>query len=187
MFNSSPPSAAYMRKWAESALVQVMTCRLFGAKPLPGPLLANYWLDSWQQISVKFDEQSYHFQTRKCIWKCRLPELRLLCPGGDGLTHWGRDKMDGISQATLSSTFSWLKMSEFRLKFHWSLFLRVQLTIFQHCFRWWLGAVLATSYYLNQWWIVYWRIYASLGPNEASLQGTELLPVWWCSTGPFIR
>ena len=47
-----------------------------------------------------------------------------------GLTHWGRDKMDAISQTTLSSAFSWKKMSEFRLKFHWNLFLRVQLTIF---------------------------------------------------------
>ena len=42
----------------------------------------------------------------------------------------------------------------------------VQLTIFQHWFRWWLGAVQATSHYLNQWWLVYWRIYASLGLNE---------------------
>ena len=24
----------------------------------------------------------------------------------------------------------------------------------------------ATSHYLNQWWLVYWRIYASLGLNE---------------------
>ena len=30
----------------------------------------------------------------------------------------------------------------------------------------WLGAVQATSYYLNQWWSVYRRIYASLGLNE---------------------
>ena len=51
------------------------------------------------------------------------------------LTHWGRDKMAAISQTTLSSAFSWMKMLEFRLKFHWSLFLRVQLTIFQHLFR----------------------------------------------------
>ena len=28
----------------------------------------------------------------------------------------------------------WMKMLEFRLNFHWSLFLRVQLTIFQHWF-----------------------------------------------------
>ena len=48
------------------------------------------------------------------------------------LTHWSRNKMDAISQTTSSSAFSWMKMFEFRLKFQWSLFLRVQLTIFQH-------------------------------------------------------
>ena len=50
------------------------------------------------------------------------------------LTHWGRDKMDAISQTT-STAFSWMKMFEFRLKFHRSLFPVVQLTIFQHWFR----------------------------------------------------
>ena len=57
-------------------------------------------------------------------------------------------------------------MFKFRLKFHWSLFPRVQLTIFQQWFRWWLGAVKATSHYLNQWWLVYQSIYASLHLNE---------------------
>ena len=85
------------------------------------------------------------------------------------LTHWGRDKMDAISQTTFSSAFCWTKMFEFRIKFHWSLFLRVQLTIFQHWFRWWLGADQATSHYLNQWWLDYWHIYASLGLNELTL------------------
>ena len=51
------------------------------------------------------------------------------------LTHWGRDKMDAISQTTFSSAFSSMKMFEFWLKFHWSLFVGVQLTIFQHWFR----------------------------------------------------
>ena len=45
------------------------------------------------------------------------------------LTHWGRDDMDAITQTTFLSAFFWMKMFEFRLKFHWSLFLRVQLTI----------------------------------------------------------
>ena len=36
------------------------------------------------------------------------------------LTHWGRDKMDAISQTTFSNAFSWMKMHEFRLRFHWS-------------------------------------------------------------------
>ena len=43
-----------------------------------------------------------------------------------GLTHWDRDKMAATSQTTLSNTFSWMKMLEFRWKFHWSLCLRVQ-------------------------------------------------------------
>ena len=33
-FNSSPPSAAYMRSLIGSALVQIMASCLFGAKPL---------------------------------------------------------------------------------------------------------------------------------------------------------
>ena len=51
------------------------------------------------------------------------------------LTHWGRDKMAAIFQTTFSNGFSWMKMFEFRFKFHWSLFLRVQSIIFQHWFR----------------------------------------------------
>ena len=82
------------------------------------------------------------------------------------LTHWGRYKVNGITQTTFSSAFFWTKMFDFRLQFHWSLFLRVQLTLFKHWFWLWLGAVQATSHYLNQWWLVYRRIYASLGPNE---------------------
>ena len=51
------------------------------------------------------------------------------------LTHWGGDKMATIFQTTFSNEFSWMKMYEYRLKVHWSLFLRVQLTISQHWFR----------------------------------------------------
>ena len=34
--NSSPHSAAYVRRWIGSALLQIMVCRLFGTKPLSG-------------------------------------------------------------------------------------------------------------------------------------------------------
>ena len=51
------------------------------------------------------------------------------------LTHWGRDQIDTISQTTFSNAFSRMKMNEFRLEFHWSLFLRLELTIFQHWFN----------------------------------------------------
>ena len=52
--NSSPPSAAYMHQWIGSALVQIMACRLFGAKPLSNPMLGYCQLDRQDQISVKF-------------------------------------------------------------------------------------------------------------------------------------
>ena len=51
------------------------------------------------------------------------------------LTHWGRDKMEAISWTIFSSVFSWMKIIWILIKFYWSLFLRVQLTIFQHWFR----------------------------------------------------
>ena len=57
-----------------------------------------------------------------------------ICTYCRALTHWGRDKMAVISQ-TISNAFSWMKMYELRLHFHWNWFLRVQLTIFQHWFR----------------------------------------------------
>ena len=84
-----------------------------------------------------------------------------------GLIHWGRDKMADIFQATFSNAFSWMKMFEFRLKFHWSLFPRVQLTICQHC----RVQIMAwrrpgdKPYYLNQLWLDYRRVYTSLALN----------------------
>ena len=56
------------------------------------------------------------WSSRWCLWN-------MAC-----LTHWGRDKMAAVFQTTFSIAFSWIKMYVFRLKFHWSLFLRVQLT-----------------------------------------------------------
>ena len=51
------------------------------------------------------------------------------------LTHWGRDKMDALSQTTFSRAFSSTKIVVFWLNFHWKIFARVQLTIIQHWFR----------------------------------------------------
>ena len=45
-----------------------------------------------------------------------------LCIGVKSLTHWGRDQIDTISQTTFPNAFSRMKMNEFRLGFHWSLF-----------------------------------------------------------------
>ena len=44
------------------------------------------------------------------------------------LTHWGRDKMADFRQTTFSNVFSWMKMLPYWFKFHWNMFLDVQLT-----------------------------------------------------------
>ena len=49
-FNSSPPSAAYLRRWTGPSLVQVTACRLFGAKP--EPMLAFWSIGLLHDISV---------------------------------------------------------------------------------------------------------------------------------------
>ena len=72
--NSSSPGATYMRQWTGPSLIQLMACRLFGAKPLPEPMLAYCQLDSWEQISVKFESEFYRFHSRKSTWKCCLPK-----------------------------------------------------------------------------------------------------------------
>ena len=46
-------------------------------------------------------------------------------PGLQILTHSGRDKMATIFQTTFPNTFSWMKMYQLQLIFHWSLFPRV--------------------------------------------------------------
>ena len=77
-------------------------------------------------------------------------------------------KMAAIFQTTFSNAFPWIKTYGIRLKCHWSLFLRVQLTISHNWFRWWLGADQATSHCLNQWWLDYWRTSSLPGLNESN-------------------
>ena len=101
------------------------------------------------------------------------------------LTHWGWDNMATIFQTIFSIAFSWMKMYVLQLKFHWSLFLRVQLTIFQHWLGWWLGANQVTSHSLNQWWLVCWCIYTSLSLNELTTfySHSEISQDWWNGKG----
>ena len=59
LVTSSPPGAVYiyMRQWIGSALLQIMVCRLFGAKPLSEPMLEYCQFDPWQQASMKFQQK----------------------------------------------------------------------------------------------------------------------------------
>ena len=87
----------------------------------------------WCECMVSYWQrfESWECQTYIC-GNSLLDGTRSYGTGEKGLTHWGWDKMDTISQTTFSNAFSWMKMYEFGLKFHWSLFLGVQLTISHH-------------------------------------------------------
>ena len=149
-----------------------MSCCLVGAKPLSDPMMQYHQFTPWQHIPVKSYAKFIIFIQENVIGNvvCEMAAILSQPQCVHMLTHWCWDKMDAISQTTFRSTFSWMKMFEIRLKFHWSLFLRVQLTIFQHWFRKWLGAVQVTTHFRNQWWLDYRRIYASLVLNELRYQ-----------------
>ena len=99
---------------------------------------------------------------------CHLPYHKW----GQVLTHWGRDKMTDIFQTTFPNAFSWKKIYELRLKFHWSLFLPKGSINIAALVQIMVGADQATSHYLNQWCLDYWSIYASLGLNELCYSDT---------------
>ena len=106
-------------------------------------LHCSVWLFSWWQFLRSLINSRVACKIRitvSMVMACRLHLnqcwIIASCPPYSfQLTHWGRDKMAAIFQTTFSNAFYWMKIYEFRLKFHWSLFLRVQLTIFKHCFR----------------------------------------------------
>ena len=85
--NSSLPSATYMHQWIGSALVQIMACRLFGAKSVSKPFLGNCLLEHWEQISVKIYSKYKTFHSRKCIRKHRLQNGGHFVPGADELAY----------------------------------------------------------------------------------------------------
>ena len=161
---------------------------VYFVKSIPWLLMA--WRRKGQKTSAKIptlvicEYSSFRIGSDICLpWSERMPICSYIvfisCRRSvQTLTHWGRDKMAAIFQTILSNHFFRMKMFEFRLRFHWNLFPGPQFTIFNHWSRQWLGAGQATSHYLNQWWLVYWRIYTSLGLNELSCNWN----VWHIST-----
>ena len=64
--NSLRPSDAYMRQYTKLSLVQIMVCRLFGAKPLSEPMPSYCSLDPWEQIFSEI-RKSMEKKTQKCV------------------------------------------------------------------------------------------------------------------------
>ena len=102
-------------------------------------------------VSVKMAQVQRKWQTVLNIWHYAISRSLLFNVYSNGpcmpncttackhfvffLTHHPLDKMAAFSQMIYSDAFSWMKNFVFWSKFHLSLFLRVQLTMLQHCFR----------------------------------------------------
>ena len=87
-------------------------------------------------------------------WTCICLQL--------SLTHWGREKMAANFLTTIANTFSQIKIYKISLKFVYygpidNIPALVQITAWRRP---------GDIHYLSQWWLVYWRIYGSLGLNE---------------------
>ena len=74
----------------------------------------------------------------------KLLDLQCMCDWDMTPLHLAlntlRSRQNGRRFADDTFKCIFLNENEFRLRFHWTLFLRVQLTIIQHWFRKWLGA-----------------------------------------------
>ena len=148
------------QRWKWSTAFQ--TLKIFGAIFFLLVYICVFNTGLWKHRCLKTHSSYTMLSTDDFSVTPRFFSVFLLFPF---LIHWGQDKMAAIFQTTFSNGFSWLKMYEFRLKFRLSLFLCLidNIPALVQIMAW---RRQATSLYLNQWWIVYWRIYASLGLSE---------------------
>ena len=158
-----------VHQWTGSALVQVMSCHLFGAKPLPEPMLTYCQLDSWEQISVKFESEFHHFHSRKCIWNCRLPKWQPFCSRGDELTE---------QMSTYQIFWSWWGNQMCRQWVVWNNFFYWKFVILR--FTHWNGIFLSERYAGDQIFSV-WRVNTmpadALAPKVTSASAGMVLAV----------
>ena len=82
------------------------------------------WLESWQLNSCYLSPLNN--STRKLLKLCYCQIAHWVSRDWKFcLIHWGRGKMDGISQ-TFWNAF-WMKIYTFRLMFHWGLFPKINI------------------------------------------------------------
>ena len=94
---------------------------------------ANLRCSSCSPLGWKWDYHNIAIVIHKQIYlKISSAKCQPFC---QGIFSSPVDKMAAVSKTIFSVAFSWMKRFVFWLKFHWSLFLRVQITIFHHWFR----------------------------------------------------
>ena len=105
----------------------------FDPKVMGNLIITENWSGGTNLMLLLSDVFMVHVWDLRCVLVCHhlFTFFRELIH----LTHWGWDKMAAISQTTFWNAFSLMKILVFRIKFDWSLFLRVQLTIIQYWCR----------------------------------------------------
>ena len=88
IFNSSPPSAAYLHQWIGWALVQIMACSLLGANPSSEPVSGYCQWNPWEETADKFLIKIQNFLFTKMHLKISSVKLRSFCFGGDEFNVW---------------------------------------------------------------------------------------------------
>ena len=72
LINLLRPGDACIHHRIRPPLIQIMVCRLFGAKPLSEPMQDYFQLDTCKHISVKSSTKYNSFHSIKCVWKSCL-------------------------------------------------------------------------------------------------------------------
>ena len=126
LVNSLRPSDAYMCQWTRPSLIQIMACRLTGAKPLSEPMMGYCLLDPWGRTN--FSEILIGIQTfslKKIQLKMSSGKWWPFCLGLDVLSKmWSRNVSWGMSQGDqCRRCHCWYKMMSWPSYLHNQIFL----------------------------------------------------------------
>ena len=77
-----------MHQWIESALVKIMACRLFGAKPLSKPVLSFLWIGHLGTNICEILIKMQNFLFAKKLLKMSSAKWRTFWTGGDELINF---------------------------------------------------------------------------------------------------
>ena len=129
--NSSPRSAAYVRRWIGSALLQMMVCRLIGTKPLsgqtfrysqelsPGPLVYR------NKLQWNFNQNKKLFILGNASEYIVCEMTAILSRGEEGWANWTRIKHAVWPSKCIVNTHVWINLYQF----HWNVLWKVTMTL----------------------------------------------------------
>ena len=176
--NSSPHSAAYVRRWIGSALLQIMVCRLFGTKPLSGETF-RYSQELSPGPLVDRNKLQWNFNQNRKLFIHGIASEYIVCEiaaiffffflgGGRGWANWTRIKHAAWPSKCIVNTHVWINLYQF----HWNVLYK---------YDWRNGLVFISSHYMSQRKPIFHMLL--LGHNEFKCFGVIAFMKWWQRTG----